>query len=126
MARNTSRIVNRLALACFALVFGCSLQAAEKKRFVLYAMFVANTDVHLADGAHWIMDKGDTFPVVMFKEQQTKIVLQLAGTTFMTDAASVMVIQEKDLTDEQLATYRTNVQHYLDGHAEKWKAEAVK
>jgi len=107
-------------------MLGCSLQAAEKKHFVLYAMFMANTDVHLADGAHWIMDKGDTFPVVMFKDQQTRIVLQLAGTTFMTEAVNVMVVQEKDLTNEQLATYRANVQHYLDGRAEKWKTEQAK
>jgi hypothetical protein len=118
--------LNRLLLVFLTLVFGCSLQAAEKKHFVLYAMFMANTDVHLADGAHWIMDKGDTFPVVMFKEQQTKIVLQLGGTTFMTDAVNVMVIQEKDLTNEQFATYRANVQRYLDGHTEKWKAEQAK
>ena len=87
---------------------------------------MATTDVHLADGAHWIMDKGDTFPVVMFKDQQTKIVLQLAGTTFMTDAVNVMVIQEKDATEKQIATYRDNVQRYLDGHVEKWKAEHPK
>jgi hypothetical protein len=115
--------VRPLAFAFFILLIGCSLQAAGKKRFVLYATFVTNTDVHLEDGAHWIMDKGDTFPVVMFKEQQTKVVLQLAGTSFMTDAVNVMIIQEKDITEKQLATYRENVQHYLDGRAEKWKAE---
>jgi len=110
------------------MVLGCSLQAAEKKHFVLYAMFLANTDVHLDDGAHshWIMFKGDTFPVVMFKEQQTKIVLQLAGTTFMTEAVNAIIVQEKDLTDEQLTTYRANVQHYLDSQAEKAKTELAK
>jgi hypothetical protein len=118
--------VNRFLLVFLTLVLGCSLQAAEKKRFVLYAMFMANTDVHLADGAHWIMDKGDTFPVVMFKDRQTKVVLQLAGTTFLTDAVNVMVIQEKDLTNEQVATYRANVQHYLDGRADKWRTELAK
>ena len=118
--------MNRLLLVFLALILGCSLQAAEKKHFVLYAMFMANTDVRLADGAHWIMDQGDTFPVVMFKEQQTKIVLQLAGTTFMTDAANVTTIEEKNLTEEQLATYRGTVQRYLDGLAEKAKAEQAK
>ena len=107
-------------------MLGCSLQAAEKKHFVLYAMFMANTDVHLADGAHWIMDKGDTFPVVMFKDQQTRIVLQLAGTNFMTEAVNVMVIQEKDVTEKQIATYRVNVQRYLDGRVEQWKSEQAK
>jgi hypothetical protein len=115
--------VRPLIAVLVLLFFSCSLQAAEKKHFVLYAMFVANTDVHLADGTHWIMDKGDTFPVLMFKEQQTKVVLQLAGTNFLTDAVNVMIIQEKDVTEKQLASYRENVQHYLDGRAEKWKVE---
>ncbi|MEP6673369.1 MAG: hypothetical protein ABJF10_29740 [Chthoniobacter sp.] len=119
-------MANRLVLVILILVLGCSLQAAEKKRFVLYAMLTANADVRLNDGAHWVMDKGDTFPVVMFKEQQTKVVLQLAGATFTTEAAIVKVIEEKDLTPEQVATYRNNVQHYLDGRAEKWKAEQAK
>lgn len=100
--------------------------AQEKKRFVLYASFLESTPVQLADGAKWIMDKGDTFPVMMFKEQQTKVVLQLAGTSFMTDRAKVKLIEEKDATPEQLATYRTNVQNYIDSRAEKWKSEAAK
>jgi hypothetical protein len=62
----------------------------------------------------------------MYKEQQTKIVLQLAGTSFMTAAANVKVVDEKDLTPEQFASYRTNVQHYLDGRSEKFKAEQAK
>ena len=114
--------MNRLVLILLILVLGCGLQAAEKKRFVLYAVLTADTGVQLADGARWMMDKGDTFPVVMFKEQQTKLVLQLAGTTFTTNAINAKVVEEKDVTPEQLATYRTNVQHYLDGQAEKWKA----
>jgi hypothetical protein len=64
--------------------------------------------------------------VIMFKEQQTKIVLQLAGTSFITETANCKIIEEKDLTPEELATYRTNVQHYLDGQAEKWKAKLGK
>lgn len=118
--------MNRLILLFLALVLGCSLQSAEKKRFVLYAVLTAETSVQLGDGGRWVMDKGDTFPLVMFKEQQTKVVLQLAGTTFMTDAANVKVIQEKELTAEQLASYRTNVQHYLDARVAKFKAEQAK
>ena len=109
-----------------ALVFGCSSPAAEKKRYVIYGMLTVDTGVQLADGPRWMMDKGDTFPVVMFKDQQTKVVLQLAGTTFTTETVNVKVIEEKDLTPEQLATYRTNVQHYLDNRAEKWKTEKAK
>ena len=114
-------------LIFFILVFilgGAVSHAAEKekKHFVLYASFLANTRVQLAEGSEWIMDKGDTFPLMMYKEHQTKVVLQLSGTTFVTSAANVQVIEEKDVTPEQLATYKANVEHYLDGQAEKWKA----
>jgi hypothetical protein len=100
--------------------------AQEKKRYVLYAAFLEATPVQLADGAKWIMDKGDTFPVAMFKEQQTKVVLQLAGTSFMTEASRVKTIEEKDVTPEQLATYRTNVQNYIDSQSERMKTELAK
>jgi len=118
--------MNRIILIFLILALGCGLHGAEKKRFVLYAMLTADTGVRLTDGARWNMDKGDTFPVVMYKDQQTKIVLQLAGATFTTETANVKVVEEKDLTPEQVATYRTNVQRYLDGKAEKWKAEQGK
>ncbi len=98
--------------------------AQEKKRYVLYAMLSETTPVQLADGAKWQMDKGDTFPVVMFKERQTKIILQLGGTTFMINADRVQTIEEKDLTEAQLATYRNNVSNYLESRSEKWKEQA--
>lgn len=118
--------MHRYLLFFLALIFGCSLQAAEKKHFVLYGMLTQDTPVQLAEGTRWMMDKGDTFPIVMFKEQQTKAVMQLAGTTFMTSAINVKVIEEKDVTPEQMATYRNNVQRYLEGQAAKWKTEKVK
>ena len=115
--------MKRLVIFIFVLVLGCTAShAAGKKHFVLYAMFLANTRVQLAEGSEWIMDKGDTFPLTMYKEHGTKVVLQLSGTSFITSTANVQVIEEKDVTPEQLATYRTNVEHYLDGQAEKWKA----
>ena len=100
--------------------------AQEKKRFIVYASFLESTPVQLADGTKWAMDKGDTFPVTMFKEQQTKVVLQLAGTNFMTETSRVKIIEEKDVTPEQLATYRTNVQNYIDSRSEKIKTELAK
>lgn len=119
--------VHRLIFSLSIILALCvTAVAQEKKRFVLYASFLESTPVQLADGAKWIMDKGDTFPVMMFKEQQTKVVLQLAGTSFMTDTAKVKIVEEKDATPEQLATYRTNVQNYIDSRAEKWKSEAAK
>jgi hypothetical protein len=114
--------VKQLIALFLTLLLASPLHSEEKKHFILYASFLANTQVRLADGPLWVMFKGDTFPVVMYKEQQTKIVLQLAGTSFVTDTAGVKVFEEKDLTPDQFATYRTNVQHYLDGQAEKWKA----
>lgn len=96
----------------------------EKKRFSLYATFLEPTPVQLADGAKWQMDKGDTFPVVMFKDQQTRIILQLAGTSFIVNADRVRWFEEKDLTEAQLATYRANVHNYIESRAEKWKEQA--
>jgi hypothetical protein len=119
-------IVKRLLLFLAVVFLGCALRAEEKKRFVLYAVLTENSNVQLADGSKWMMDKGDTFPVVMFKEQQTKIVLQLAGTSFMIEAAHAKVVEEKDLTTQQLASYRTNVQQYIDSRSEKWKTEQAK
>ena len=101
-------------------------QEKEKKRFALYGILLENSPVHLADGSNWEMDKGDTFPVVMFKEQQTKIILQLAGTSFMIDAKKVRVIDEKELTEQLLATYRNNVSNYLESKSKKMKAELAK
>lgn len=118
--------VKRLAILLLVLLVGLPVFAKEKKRFVLYATLTAETGVQLSDGSQWVMDKGDTFPLLMYKEQQTKVVLQLAGATFVTEAARIKVVEEKDLTPEQLATYRTNVQHYLDGQADKWRKEQVK
>jgi lipopolysaccharide export LptBFGC system permease protein LptF len=100
--------------------------AQEKKRFMLYAALREGTPVQLTDGSKWHMDKGDTFPVVMFKDQQTKVVLQLAGTSFMIKADQIEVVEEKDLTPAQMATYRNNVNNYLEARAEKWKAEQAK
>ncbi len=106
--------------------FSTFAQAQEKKRFVLYATLVENTPVQLSDGSKWEMDKGDTFPVVMYKEQQTKIILQLGGANFMIKTDRVKVIEEKDLTESQLATYRNNVSNYLESRAKKWKTEQAK
>ena len=49
----------------------------------MYAQLLENAQVTLSDGSEWAMDKGDCFPIDMFKEQQTKIVLKVGGSTFM-------------------------------------------
>ena len=106
------------ALAAAAL---CSApcHTAEKKRYVLYATFLEDTPVELSDGARWMMDKGDSFPIVMFKEQQTRLVLQLAGAQFVTEAGRVKVTPGEEVTAEMVANYRKNVLGYIDGKSEK-------
>jgi len=121
--------VKSLILFALFLVSTCALlpaQEKEKKRYVLYGILLENSPVHLADGSDWEMDKGDTFPVVMYKEQRTKIILQLAGTSFLIDTKKVKVIEEKELTEQLLASYRNNVSSYLESKSKKMRAELAK
>lgn len=115
------KTVRLLTALCLFVGLFASAQTTGKKP-QLFAMLTEDTPVDLADGARWMMDKGDAFPVVMFKEQQTKLVLQLAGTTFMIPAKNAHVLDEKELTEEVLQAYRRNVATYLDGKAKKWRA----
>lgn len=102
------------------------LHGQEKKRYILYAAFLENTPVQLADGAKWMMDKGDTFPVMMFKEQQTQVILQLAGTNFRVETSQVKIFEGTEITPAQLATYRANVKNYIESRSEKWKDQVTK
>lgn len=88
-------------------------------------MLIEGIPVDLADGAQWMMDKGDTFPVIMFKDSQTKVILQLAGTSFVVDSKHIKVIEQKDLTAAELASYRRNVQTYIDTRSDQWKKRAT-
>ena len=117
------------SLLLFFIVSGLafsSARGAEKKHFMLYATLLESTPGDLADGAKWIMDKGDTFPVIMFKEHQTKAILQLAGTNFWVDTDRIKLVEEKDVTPEQLATYRHNVETYISKRASQWKEQAAR
>ena len=114
------KVARLFAFLILALAALAPAQAPKKKPLV-FALLVQDTPVELADGAKWMMDKGDAFPVVMFREQQTKIVLQLAGTTFLVDAKNARVLDEKEVTEELVAVYRRNVASYLDGKAKKWR-----
>ena len=113
-----------LFLAVIVLVLAPA-QSAEKQHFALYAMLLDTLPVDLADGAQWMMDKGDTFPVIMFKDSQSKVILQLAGTTFVVESKHVKVIEGKDLTAAELASYRRNVETYIDTRSEQWKKRAT-
>jgi hypothetical protein len=101
-------------------------RAGEKKPYILYAMLLESTLVDLADGARWSMDKGDTFPVIMFKEHQTKAILQLAGTSFWVDTDRLKLVQEQDITPAQLASYRHNVETYISNRARQWAEQAAR
>src|SRR5258705_10564523 len=94
--------------------------AAPAKEFKLYAMLLEETPVELADGAKWLMDKGDVFPGGMYKEMQTRIVLQLAGTNFWTDTKRVRILKTAEAS-ACLANYRKNCQPTLDGQSSSGK-----
>jgi hypothetical protein len=98
------------------------LLGAQAKEFKLYATLLEDMPVQLGDGAKWMMEKGDVFPVVMYKEMQTKIVLQLAGTHFWTDSKRVRILREDEVASG-LASYRKTVQAYLDSKAKRLKAD---
>ena len=114
-----------LCLLFAILALALPAHSAGKRHFTLYGTLLDTLPVDLADGAQWMMDKGDTFPVVMYKEQQTKIMLQLAGTSFVIDAKHVRVFEAKELTASALASYRRNVQTYIDTRSEQWKKRAT-
>ena len=109
-------------LSILLLAFAAANGAGKKP--LLFAMLTKDTPVQLEDGAKWMMDKGDAFPVIMFKEQQTKLMLQLAGTRFLIAAENVRVLEEPEVTEEVLAAYRRNVASYIDGKSKKWQAAA--
>ncbi len=91
----------------------------EKKRFILYATFLSDTPVELSDGSRWMMDRGDSFPILMFKEQQTVAVLQFAGTQFFTESSRVKITPGEEVTPEMVANYRRNVEGYVEGKSVK-------
>ncbi len=92
----------------------------EPKHYVIYAQFLDNTPVDLSTGAKWMMDKGDCFPVFMFKEQQTKVILKLDTATFMTDTAKVRIMKDSE-TAAALASYQKNVAEFTKTQSAGWK-----
>jgi hypothetical protein len=96
--------------------------SADAKEFKLYAVLLDETRVDLDDGATWLMDKGDVFPVVMYKDMRKNIVLQLAGTQFKIETKRVRILESNEVS-EGLDNYRKNVQAYLDSKAKRLKSE---
>lgn len=123
--RNSGRVKFLFLILVVLVIALVPAQSAEKKRFSLYGMLLDNIPVDLADGAQWMMDKGDTFPVIMFKDSQTKVILQLAGTSFLVETKHVKIIEEKHLTAGGLASYRRNVQTYINTRSDQWKQRAA-
>ena len=96
----------------------------EKKRYIAYAQFQEDTMVDVSDGSKWAMDKGDCFPIYMFKEHQTKVVLQLGAATFLTDAKRVRVMKPAE-TDAAVQSYQTNLEKYMRLRHEPADKEAL-
>ena len=94
---------------------------AGAREYKLYATLLDDSIVELSDGAKWLMDKGDVFPVLMFKDSQTSIVLQVAGANFLIETKRVRILEPKEVP-AGIATYRKTVETYLKTKAEKWRA----
>lgn len=107
----------------FAPVFALTMllalaPAASAREYKLYAILIEDTKVELSDGAVWVMDKGDVFPVEAYKNQQKNIVLRLAGATFMTETAATRILKPDEIA-AGLEVYRKNVRAYLDSTSKK-------
>ena len=94
---------------------------AHAREYKLYAVLNEDIPVELSDGAKWMMDKDDVFPVLMYKDSQTKIVLQIAGANFITDTKRVRILEPREVP-AGLVIYRKNVEAYVKSISDKWKA----
>ncbi len=104
-----------LSLLVLLLAFTATVEAYE---FKLYATFNEDTRVELSDGAVWMMDKGDVFPIEAYKNMQKNVVLRLAGATFVTETARIRVLKPEEVP-AGLDKYRVNVRAYLESTAKK-------
>lgn len=111
------------ALALLFLVLAALLPARAGERVVLYATLLEGMPVELTDGSKWQMDKGDCFPVVAYKESHTIIILQLASTSFLVPENKTRILTEKELP-AAIASYRVNVNTYINSYAARWRAAA--
>lgn len=120
--KNLYAVLSLLLLALGAPLHAQTTVRAQKP-FELYAQFQQDTRVELSDGAVWMMDKGDCFPIHMFKDQQTKVILKLASATFQVDAASVKVLPESQ-NEQALVSYRKNLEQFLSKQPSLFEQEA--
>jgi len=108
-----------------ALLAPAMAEPKEKKPYTLYAQFTEDTEVQLSTGARWMMDKGDCFPVYMFRDQQTKLILRLASATFTTEATHIRILKDSE-SGAALLSYRKNVNAFLKTQSEEWQKGAAK
>jgi hypothetical protein len=110
-------------IVALLLLLAAVLPAAAGEHVILYATLLEGSAVELSDGSKWQMDKGDCFPVVAYKQEHTLIILQLASASFILPASKTRLIADKDLP-AAVASYRANVNTYINGFAARWRAAA--
>ncbi len=123
---NDARVksLSPILILCLALLAPAAAEPKEKKPYTLYAQFTEDTEVELSTGARWMMDKGDCFPVYMFRDQQTKLVLRIASATFTTEARRMRILKDSETT-AALQSYRKNVNAFLKSQSDAWQKEAA-
>ncbi len=104
-------------------LLAAALTAQAGERVMIYVLLLEKMPAELSDGSVWQMDKGDCFPVVAYKESHTKVILQLAGVSFAVATNKTRVLEEKEVP-AGLATYRANVNTFINGFAQRWRAAA--
>jgi hypothetical protein len=122
LAQIVSRLSSKMKTLLLSLCVAALAAAASAKEFKLYAILLEETRVDLEDGATWLMDKGDVFPVVMYKDMQKNIILQLAGTKFRTETKRVRILEPNEV-EQGLENYRKNVQAYLESKAKRLQSD---
>lgn len=110
-------------LLTFLLLLVCATRMPAGERVTLYAKLTAPLTVELSDSAVWEMEKGDCFPVVAYKESHTKLILRLAGVSFVVPAKAAAIVGEKD-TPAAIESYRVNVNNYINGFSARWRRNA--
>jgi len=111
------------ALLTFLMLLACAARMPAGERVTLYARLNEVLVVELSDTAVWEMEKGDCFPVIAYKESHTKLILRLAGTTFVVPAKSAAIVPEKEM-QSALESYRVNVNNYINGFSARWRKNA--
>ena len=111
------------SVCAILLLLAPTLDAAARE-YKLYAILNEDTKVELSDGAVWVMDKGDVFPVESYKNSQKDIVLRLAGATFMTETARTRILTPAEVP-AGMEVYRRNVRAYLESTSKKIQQRLV-